>query len=291
MSTLKQFSTTGQVDFVQNGTPNSSVVGARVGHEWCDYSTGTIWTCTDDTFGSQIWQGDDGSEIGAITRFDHPNLIAAYTMDNISGSTVNDESPNNANATATGTVTYAAGKIGNCANTRDLTAYINLPAGVYGTNASQGAVAYWANLSTPGAGGLISFAVSSTNNQYFYVIANDSSGRIQIGVSIASATGRFIRSQFPITSQDVWLFIVAQCDGTQYQIFADGVEVALDVQVGPNDGSMWWDDNTYDEGYIGLLGGSSPSGHTNDLFDQVRIFNRALTSAEISQLYNGGVGA
>lgn len=293
MSTLKQFSNTGQVDFVQNGTPNSSVVGARVGHEWCDYSTGTIWTCTDATFGSQRWEGDDGSIIASITRFDHPNLITAYTMDNISGITVNDESPNGYNATAVGAVSYVPGKLGNAVDCKNTLQWVEESGSLASVTGSTGAICYWMNADNLSGLSVVSWAATGLTNEYLYFAALDGgTGASQIGIS--SATGgvsRFLTTASGIIGLNTWHFVVMQCTGTSYEVWIDGVERPLTPQVGSNDGASWWDEIIFNKFAIDRVPRSTALNGNNTLYDQVRVFNRALTSGEIAELYNGGVGA
>lgn len=225
-----------------------------------------------------------------ITSPLHPNLVAMYTMDNISGSTLFDETPSSNDATLVGSPSTEAGVIGNALNLTATSKYVDMPSGVYGLNDSVGAVCYWVKMTNTSSGGIIAWG-NGTSDQYWYCIANDGTSRVQLGISTGPGTGRFVRTLSTVTTNGVYVFIVAQCDGSSYEIWVNGANATLEVQTGPNDGSAWWDDNTYTVANIDRLPLGTPINYANSIFDQVRIFNRALTAAEISDLYNGGTGA
>ena len=73
----------------------------------------------------------------------------------------------------------------------------------------------------------------------------------------------------------VWNHIVLLINGSNKKIYKDGVEVASAAfSAALSNGNSFY------------LGGRAASRNTNSLFDEVKIFNRVLTAAEILSMYN-----
>ena len=75
-----------------------------------------------------------------------------------------------------------------------------------------------------------------------------------------------------------WNHFVGTWDGTTIRIYANGIQGTT----GTNSGAM----NTTNPFEIGRLG--TDTYNINGSLDDVRIYNRALTTAEVTRLYNGG---
>ena len=81
-----------------------------------------------------------------------------------------------------------------------------------------------------------------------------------------------------IPSANVWHHLAYTYDGTTHILYIDGVEQATSTSVGQT--------GTVTSVQIGAA--SNYSEYFNGRIDEVRIYNTALTAAQISALYNQG---
>jgi len=221
----------------------------------------------------------------------HPNLKAMYTMDNISGSTLIDESPNNHDMTMINSPTFVAGKISNAIRLDGVDQNVDLaPASTLGVSNAIGSMAIWFKttestvLHTP-ITMRTSKSTGSTSDSVHIILVLESNGQIR---AITGTDQLFsVASGF---NDGNWHFVVINKD-----IATVGLELFIDSV---SDGSISIANIT--AGFdIGLTLGSNnnrvtPPGYIQffdgDL-DQFRYFDRILTQTEINALYNGGVGA
>lgn len=287
MSTLKQFKADPSITFKGAGLPSASTVGAKKDDLYLNETTGELFRCAGPTVGSQIWRGSQGTVAGAaILAFDHPNLVAMYTMDNISGSTLLDESPNNRDGTITG-ATQVTGKLGNALShdgVDDITDCGFHPQG------TSGAFSLW--LKSPATGSGVPVCLSD---------ATDPKVNIVFGLGSTTDTYNIYHNRGPITAnfisstdtfpgdRGVWVHLVYQSTGSDWEIYRNGTKLPTTL----NDGSpgSWWDAISGNTN-LTLAGRNSLNitERFNVEIDQFRLFNRHLAPAEVANLYNGGVG-
>lgn len=79
-------------------------------------------------------------------------------------------------------------------------------------------------------------------------------------------------------ARNEWHFVVATYDGTDRKIYVDGT---LDTTETVGAGKLDWDNSV-------LIIGKEVSGHFKGTIDDVRVYDKALTPSEISQLYTNG---
>lgn len=279
----------GTTKYVEARVPTDSEVGAQIDDWFTDSSTGTIWTCRVATFGSQEWLGTDGSVVGgSILSPSHPNLLAMYTMDNVSGATLVDESPNGTDATLANAV-FEAGVIGNqlVLNGTSGEAQLDDPSAILAT--SSGAISCWVyDVSAEGA---LEYDIFRTGNNLGNA-ANlsfmwGSSNKLRFRLVNSSNQTVNIADSDIVGDQDAWVHCVIQSDGATYTMFIDGVSSGLTFTSGSNTGA-WF---TYQPLLLASLGVSS-SGDTPTYkkarLDQWRYFDRALTQGEVDSLYAEG---
>ena len=191
------------------------------------------------------------------------NLQAFYKLSDHS-----DSSGNNRTLTNNGNVSFAAGKIGNAA--------------VFdGSN--------WLNASVSQTPSTVSCWVKSSNfDGYKNIVAlRDNNGNI--GFLIQGQGGNNFRfysnggniSSNATVADDSWHNIVVTVSNGSINIYVDG---SLDVTGSGDSGGITttklgigsYDDGLYD--------------HLNGQIDAVGIWNRALSDAEVAELYNSGTG-
>jgi len=136
---------------------------------------------------------------------------------------------------------------------------------------------------------LIAFRTTATNQRFLNfgdstILATDETLNILTGTS--SDYGRtYIRD----TISADWHHLVISWDSvnSKYKIYLDGVEKTTYAGSG-SAGHAVLLDNTNCIGMGNIFGSSS--SHLNMTIDEAGIWSRALTSSEVSELYNGGDG-
>lgn len=158
---------------------------------------------------------------------------------------------------------------------------------------NEGTVSAWINLSTLGLTGTILGVGSSastapafglrvsTNNNLEYVYKNDAASGLAYGNGGTALSG------------STWYHVVFTSDGSTLKMYLNGSEETVTMGSGSNLG-QWFSDigTTYVHKYS-LGFNTSAANKINDfdgLIDEVGVWDRALTSTEVSALYNSGTG-
>jgi chitodextrinase len=193
-------------------------------------------------------------------------MVAAYSFDEGSGTTLGDQSGNGHPGTVVG-ATWAAGKYGSALSFNGISSRVDLPP--LGTFYKTGfTLEAWVDKSTakkdvgilgswdyPGGGPML-WVDHIAGHHY---------------VTLSAGLENYLDSgQAPSTGQ--WQYLSATYDGTTARYYIDGVQVAsraFAANVGDTD--VW---------RIGAYG-TSPYGFFDGLIDDVRIYNRALTTPEV----------
>jgi hypothetical protein len=213
-------------------------------------------------------------------------LVGWWKLDEASGTSASDSSGNGNTGTVTPNATgvWVAGKINNAANLNGTTQQVNLPynAAQVLPAASAFTVSAWVKPSNLGGGfeTILDQNPTGGNDNYFLEInANQADcgfhGQPVNGFQIITMTGTL--------SNNNWYHLACVYDRTAHtlSIYVNGTlnnSMAetnnLDTNTGPS--------------YIGTGNGSQWFAGT---IDDVRVYNRALSASEITQIYNGGSGS
>ena len=141
----------------------------------------------------------------------------------------------------------------------------------------------------------ILMAFGDTNAQERLFLPLRSDGKLAIA-SVDSGTTQFnLITDSVVVSDNTWHHIVVVQDGTSPVLYVDAVEYSTSegnaTYLVSTDITSWFNDLAgIDNGRIGSLldSGLSERNHFNGNISDTLIFNRALTSREISQIYNNG---
>lgn len=205
------------------------------------------------------------------------SLVAYYTGDN---------TPNDSKGTYNGTLvngaTYSTGKIGSAFSLDGINDYVNIPT-------------FGASFSSPSSAHSYSAWVNTIGNGYNILIQNGNTG---MGTMMGFQNSRLnmwyrggnvsVQSTATI-SNNVWVHIASTYDGSgTIKLYING---ALDSTF---TGKTWIDGGgacatnigSYQRFNVGL----DPTLFFNGKIDEVGVWNRALTEAEVTELYNGGAG-
>src|SRR5258705_7733629 len=197
-----------------------------------------------------------------------PGLVAAYAFNEGSGTTVADVSGNNNNGTISAATWTSAGKFGSAlmfngtsaqvtvpnATSLQLTTGMTLEAWVFPT----GSLASWR-------------AVLDKNVDGYYLMASsDPNNRPAVG---GTWTGGNQNTAAPTAlALNAWTHLAATFDGATVRLYVNGVQVASQAQTAPLATTT---------GTLQIGGDSYPNEFFAGAIDEVRIYNRALTQAEI----------
>lgn len=210
---------------------------------------------------------------------DNPAFVAKYTMDDITGSTLNDATPNGNNGTITG-ATAVSGYIGNAIDlgTESTSKYVDISSTIGST---INAIGFWQY--TTGAYRATPYAEGSTSiaNNYFGIGFGTGGEMFVFGASPALS---YTQVGFGTISLSTWTHILLQNNAGTLEGYVDGVLRTKNQDFGSNI-NLWRTDVT--NNLITELGRipRNPSNlNRGGIVDQMVISNRSLTQAEITEL-------
>ena len=211
------------------------------------------------------------------------HLVAYYKLDGNSNDSVGS---NNGTDTA---ITYGTsyGKINQGALFNGTTSQITSASASLGI-AGNISVGFWANVNTlPTSGNLMSMVakyVGGAGASGYDVRLYNNGGTQELDFVVTTASQVSVVATKIITlSTSTWYYIVCTNDGTTSTIYLNGSSVATASSGNPDAATQNF--------YIGAINyNAGLMRFFNGAIDEVGIWSRALTSTEVSQLYNGGAG-
>src|SRR3989344_6072649 len=223
-----------------------------------------------------------------------PTLVAHYTFDEGSGTRAGDSSGNGNTGTLTPVApngpTWATGKVGNGALSFDgVNDYVNAGSGSLIDNLSTFSASVWVYGNGSGgnsAGKIFSKVTNSAQGKLFTYNFSSAVAAIQFFVHFDGGTSLNVTCANKVILNK-WQHWVVTWDGTgeadNVHIYRDGSEVTCGTRT---DGTG----SAVNEASGNMYIGSAVSGASgfNGLLDDLRIYNRALSATEITQLYNVG---
>lgn len=207
-------------------------------------------------------------------------LIASYQFDQITGSIVSDSSGKGNDAVGDG-IALRSGRLGNAADLNGRDAYISIPQGIM-KDINDFTICTWVKLDTEPTWSRI-FDFGSSTSKYM-MLANMGEGRLRYAITVS---GNTIEGNEKIcdTSEPlplgVWRHIAVKQAGNTVTIYVDGKKAgeADNIELRPSDlgatSKNWIGRSQYNDA---LLDGK---------VDDFRIYNRALTESEITQISQG----
>ena len=218
---------------------------------------------------------EQGSNLALSELYNSNGLVGYWPLNEGTGSIAIDQSGNNNNGTWSGTPSspnstyYGAGKIGNYAGWFDgNTDYIQAGSASFSANNGH-TLSIWINPNTLGVGLSI---VMSFSLPYIGIYNNNN------GVAFVSAyinNTQISVSGGSISSKN-WYFIVETYDNTNLKVYVNGILTGSISSPGI--------ENNFGNLFIGKH--QSGAYFFNGLINDVRVYNRALSPAEIQAIYN-----
>jgi hypothetical protein len=206
-------------------------------------------------------------------------LFAYWPFREGSGSTIADASGNGRTATAYST-SWTTGKAGNALNFNGSSSYVtagalDLPGSGLTVSAWLKADAFASNVDSR----IISKASGVQEQDHYLMLSTINSGgqKLRFRLKTGGSTKTLIASSGTL-SAGVWVHVVATYDGSTMRLYKDGVlagSLAASGSINTNSSVPLW------------IGSNPVGGNVFDgVIDEVRIYNRSLSAAEIASIYN-----
>ena len=213
------------------------------------------------------------------TSAGNPGLVAAYPFDEGTGTTVHDVSGNGNNGTISNVTWTTAGKYGDALvfNGTNALVTINDSSSLHLTTGMT--LEAWVNPST------VTSAwrdVVYKGNDNYYLEATSSYNKVPVGGGQVGSPPSYAEAKGTAAlPTNTWSFLSATYDGTTMRIYVNGTQVGTQAETG----SLLTSTNPLQ------IGGDSIFGqYFAGLIDEVRVYNVALTAAQIQSDMNTPIG-
>ena len=248
---------------VSASDPTISTNPSAVGHLWVNSASGEQYICTDITTNDNVWTntGDGSGNIAQtqVATFDLFGDSSAKLLYQLENNVLDTGGTYDGTNTST---TFSSGKFGQAAVFNGSTSQVSIPTSAFAPNVDT--VSFWFKLSNTSDTGKIIFYSASSGSRY-YISQNgadlmfrnpDNSNQTSWGASLSAGT---------------WYHAVLVKDADAHRKGYINGTLELDAAF-PNISSTPTNVNLGSAAFTGSI-------------DQVRIFNRALSSAEVTTLY------
>jgi fibronectin type 3 domain-containing protein len=209
------------------------------------------------------------------------NLKAWLKFDETSGTTAADSSGYGNSGTFNGG-TSAAWTTGNSGNAVDLDGtddYMALPAGVV-SSLDTATVAAWVNLDAVTNWMRIFDFGSGTTNYMYLSPKNGANGKIRFAIKVNGSSDQVIDGQAAVATGG-WHHIAVTLNGATGTLYVDGTQVGQNTAMTFKPSDL----GATTQNWIGRSQFSDP--YLNGRVDDFRIYNRALSSTEVTSMMNG----
>jgi beta-lactam-binding protein with PASTA domain len=220
-----------------------------------------------------------GSVVALVVSSGPSGVVLALGFDEASGATAIDSSPSGRNGTITGAV-RVPGKLGSALSFNGTSDWVTVIDGAAGTplDLTTGmTLEAWVKPTTLNGWDPIVIKERGANALSYALYANDGAPQaggtpFPAGYARIGAADRAIRGTAALPT-GVWTHVATTYDGANQRLYVNGVQVAVRAQTG----AMTVGDQPL------RVGGdaSFPGEFYQGLIDDVRVYNRALTAAEI----------
>ncbi len=204
--------------------------------------------------------------------------LVFYTFNQSSGNGILDESGNENNGTGNGNPSFVAGKIGNSINLDGSDDYVSLPTGVMST-LNNFTIATWVNIDALEMWSRIfDFGSGTTTNMF--LTPQSGNGTFRYAITTGGGSSEQQINGTSALPTNTWIHVAVTLSGNTGTLYVNGSQVGINnnMTLSPSDlGST-------SNNYIGRSQYADP--YLDGQIDQFHIFDYALTSTEISSLFN-----
>ncbi|MDO8647761.1 MAG: LamG-like jellyroll fold domain-containing protein [Candidatus Diapherotrites archaeon] len=204
-----------------------------------------------------------------------PEPAALWKFDESSGSTAFD-TKGAYNGTLAGNASFVAGKFGNAASFDGTNSYITVGTGKFGIT-TEFSMAYWIFLK--GSTGTSQAIIARSAFTRPFVANLESNLRQRFGVRTSTTSYLTATSAIPLSQ---WVHVALTFKSGERIVYINGQPITTDAWIGSLN---WVSDNEIT--VIGMNPGSPYSNPLNANLDDLRVYNTALSAAEVQELYSG----
>lgn len=210
-------------------------------------------------------------------------LMGYWKFDEGSGTTAGDSSGNLNSATLVNGTTWTSGKVNSALSFDGVTNYAQVTDSPSIDLGSQGTIVAWIKRGSTGAwGSIVSKGTANSNSSQNYAMEFNTANQLEMKIGNGSSAN--VLATPALTDTANFHQVAFVWNGAQLVSYLDGVQNGTGTQtLTPTS-----------NGAVLLIGQYSPSGSNQDPYrgvvDEVRIYNRPLSSQEILDLYNGAGG-
>src|SRR3989441_20994 len=197
-----------------------------------------------------------------------PGLVAAYGFAEGAGTTVADSSGNNNMGTISGATWTTAGRFGNALAFNGTSAVVTVPSSASLQLTTGMTLEAWVSPTVTPSGWRA--VIDKNLDRYYLTASSDQGNRPVIGGTWAAGNQNTVGGS--VLAVNTWTHLAATFDGATVRLYVNGAQVASQAQTTPLTTST----ETLQ------IGGDAYTGENfAGLIDEVRIYNRALSAAEI----------
>src|SRR3989344_1042894 len=263
-------------------------------------ATNKIWVRADlvpkstTTYTMYMYYGNPSATAGSdATTMSLYNGLQGYWKLNESSGNASDNSVNPNTLTNNNTTTYTAGQFANAASFASASSQSESIAdgsqtGLEGMSAMT--IALWVNPTTL-ANGSHMVIKDNSNSQCSYSLSYDSGGSINFNSCVNGFYGSGVdnvQSAGSMVATSTWQHIVVTSENGIARLYKNGVEqTSSEFPFSGGNSSVF---NSTSAFSIGGGTTNASTSYMNGKLDDVRVYNRVLTAAEISKLYAGPGG-
>jgi len=181
--------------------------------------------------------------------------------------------------TLTGGASFTTGLQGKAVQLNGSNGYVALPAGLM-SSVNDFTIAGWVKLTASITWArLFDFGTGTTN--YMFLSPVSGTNTVRYAIKVNGGTEQQINSTGPLPAGE-WHHVAVTLSGTVGTLYIDGVAAGTNNNMGNKPSAL----GTTNQNYIGKSQFTADA-YLNSIVDEFRIYNRALTAAELKTVYTG----
>ena len=207
--------------------------------------------------------------------------LAYLKLDESSGTTAYDSSPNGNHGALSGDPLWTTGQFGNALDLDGVDDHVTLPAGVV-AGVRDFTIAGWVKLDSVDNWSRVFDFGTGTSTYMFLSPSNGATRKLRFAISTGSGPGEQIIEGPSALPSGVWIHFAVSLSGQTGTLYVNGSAVGTNNSMSLTPASL----GTTTNNYLGKSQYADP--YLNGRFDEFVIHDRALADAEIAALANPG---